>query len=159
VRGVAGGQGVAGETGLQGSTTAGIAGPTGGSGVVGKEGSVGATGNQGPAGIVGSWASYREFWFDGSQDTIRSADASKVPEIAAYLKLNPSLKIGIDTFPNLANQDLRDRRVKAVSAALVQAGVPASQITTGAFGAVAPRRDSRVEVLITTSQRLTTMQN
>jgi OOP family OmpA-OmpF porin len=109
--------------------------------------------------VVGRWTSYRDFWFERSEDGIRPSDTSKVSEIAAYMKQNPSLQIGIDTFLDPRNQDLRDRRVNAVRDALIQAGVPAEKIGTGAFGDPKPRRYARVEVLITTSPNYTTSQN
>jgi outer membrane protein OmpA-like peptidoglycan-associated protein len=108
-------------------------------------------GAQGPAGVIGRWMSYRDFWFESGEAGIWPSDTSKVSDIAAYVKQNPSLQVGIDTF-DTRNQDLRDRRVNAVRDALIQAGVPAEKIGTGAFGDPKPRRDSRVEVLITTSQ-------
>ena len=81
---------------------------------------------------------------------------SKVSEIATYMNQNPSLQVGIDgsmdprgTDPR--NQDLSDRRVEAVRSALIQAGVPAHKIQTGAFGDTQLTRDRRVEVLISTS--------
>jgi outer membrane protein OmpA-like peptidoglycan-associated protein len=112
-------------------------------------------GAQGPAGVIGQWTSYRDFWFERSEAGIRPSDTSKVADIAAYLKQNPSLQAGIDTF-DTRNQDLRDRRINAVRDALVQAGVPTEKIGTGAFGDPKPRRDSRVEVLIATSPSYTT---
>ena len=108
--------------------------------------------------MIGRWTSYRDFWFETDQDGIRTVDTTKLAEIAAYMKQNPSLKIGIDTFTDPNNQELRDRRVNAVRAALVQAGVPANRIGTGSFGAAKPRRYARVEVLITTAGTYTTSQ-
>jgi outer membrane protein OmpA-like peptidoglycan-associated protein len=71
------------------------------------------------------------------------------------MQQNPSLQVGIDgsmdprgTDPR--NQDLSDRRVGAVRDALIQAGVPAYRIQTGAFGDTRLTRDRRVEVLIIT---------
>ncbi len=108
--------------------------------------------------MVAHWTSYRDFWFESDQDAIQPLDANKLAEIAAYMKQNPSLQIGIDTFADTGNQDLRDRRVKAVRNALIQAGVPAQKIGTGSFGAAKPRRDARVEVLFATSPAYTTSQ-
>ena len=150
-QGTTGAQGVTGETGFQGSTTAGVAGPAGGSGAVGEQGATGPMGAQGPAGVIGRWMSYRDSWFESGEAGIRPTDTSKVSDIAAYMKQNPSLQVGIDTF-DTSSQDLRDRRVNAVRDALIHAGVPAEKIATGAFGDPKPRHNSRVEVLITTTQ-------
>ena len=156
--GVAGAQGVTGDTGAQGSTTVGVMGATGRPGEAGPQGPVGSTGAQGAAGIVNSWTLYRVFWFDSNADGIRSDDTKKASEIAAYVNQNPSLQIGIDTFVDANNQDLRDRRVNAVRNALVQAGVPVGKIGTGGFGAPNSRRYARVEVLLKTSSNYTASQ-
>jgi outer membrane protein OmpA-like peptidoglycan-associated protein len=79
------------------------------------------------------------------------------------MKDNPSIQLGIDgsTNPRAAewrDQDLGDRRVKAVRDALVAAGVSADRISDGAFGDVQLRRDGRVEVLIKTETRLSQSQ-
>ena len=50
------------------------------------------------------------------------------------------------------NQDLSDRRISAVRDALIQAGVPASKIQSGAYGYAKLARDRRVEVLISSSK-------
>ena len=49
------------------------------------------------------------------------------------------------------DQDLSDRRVQAVRAALIDAGVPAYKIKAGAYGDPQTRRDRRVEVLFATA--------
>ena len=45
------------------------------------------------------------------------------------------------------DQGLTDRRVEAVRASLLDAGVPANRISVGAYGDAQTRRDRRVEVL------------
>jgi outer membrane protein OmpA-like peptidoglycan-associated protein len=80
-----------------------------------------------------------------------------VADIAAHLKQNPSLQLGIDSSVNpdgasRRNLDLAKRRGNAVRDALIAAGVPASNIKSGVFGNTGQRRDRRVEVLIRTEQ-------
>ena len=135
---------------------AGVAGSTGRSGLAGVQGPAGATGAQGPAGVVDRWNSFRDIWFDFNRADLGASEMSKVSEIATYMNQNPSLRVGIDgsmdprgTDPR--NQDLSDRRVSAVRDALIQAGVPAYKIQTGAFGDAQLTRDRRVEVLISTA--------
>jgi outer membrane protein OmpA-like peptidoglycan-associated protein len=155
--GATGAQGQTGQAGAQGSTTAGVAGATGAAGGAGPHGPIGPTGPQGLAGMVDRWVSYRDFWFDTNNAVIHDADAGKVADIAAYMKKNPSLQVGIDTSSNAsgasqANIDLVNRRGLAVRNALIAAGVPASSIKTGTFGDADLRRDGRVEVLIMTDR-------
>jgi hypothetical protein len=148
--GSAGVQGATGDTGATGSTTAGVAGPTGPTGPEGVQGSTGSTGNAGVAGVVPCWVMYRAFWFEDGQSNIRDADAIMVTEIAAYLKENPSLQLGLDGGVDENAADLSTRRVNAVRDALIQAGVPADHIKIGAYGNAQRRRIGRVEVLVRT---------
>jgi outer membrane protein OmpA-like peptidoglycan-associated protein len=134
---------------------AGIAGSTGHSGTTGLQGPVGPIGAQGPVGVVDRWTSFRDFWFDFNRADLQTSEMSKVSEVAAYMKQNPSLRVGIDgsmdprgTDPR--NQDLSDRRISAVRDALIQAGVPTSKIQSGAYGDAKLARDRRVEVLVRT---------
>ncbi len=155
--GPAGAQGEIGQTGAQGSTTAGIAGAAGPAGIAGPQGPMGPTGPQGPAGMVDQWFAYREFWFEGSQTAIHDADMAKVSEIAAYVRQNPSMQLGIDgsTAQRVAdarNQDLTNSRISAVRESLIRAGVPATQISSGMYGDASLRRDGRVGVLIRSGQ-------
>jgi hypothetical protein len=159
VQGSTGVQGATGDTGLRGNTTAGVAGSTGASGTVGAQGATGLTGAQGETGVIAQWTSYRNFMFDADSDAVASSDAGKLSRIAAYIKLNPSLQLGIDTFKERSNQDLRNRRVNAVRLALINAGVPAEKIETGSFGDPLPRSNSRVEVLIATAPGYAAAQN
>jgi len=136
-----------------------MAGPRDESGLTGYAGPQGPTGEigaQGRVGVVDRWISYRDFWFQSDEAEIHKADKSKVSEIAVYMKKNPSLQLGIDgsmdprgTDPR--NQNLCDRRVKAIRDALVEAGVPTDKISIGAYGDEELRRDRRVEVLIATA--------
>ena len=105
--------------------------------------------------MVDRWISYRDFVFEYDKAEIRPSETSTVSEIAAYMKQNPSLRVGIDGTMDLRgtdprNQELSDRRVNAVRDALMQAGVSAEKISIGAFGDANLRRDRRVEVLICT---------
>jgi hypothetical protein len=156
--GLSGERGETGQSGMQGSTTAGVAGAMGTAGATGSPGPAGPIGPGGPTGVVEGWVSYRDFWFDADTAVIHNADSYKVAAIAAYMKANPSLVLGIDgsTNPRGAtprrDQDLCNRRIDAVRDSLIQAGVSANRISAGKFGEAKFRRDGRVEVLIRTSQ-------
>jgi outer membrane protein OmpA-like peptidoglycan-associated protein len=116
----------------------------------GAKGASGPTGAQGPAGIVPCWVSYRDFWFNANSDSILSSQKSVAKEVAAYVKNNPSLIIGIDGYTDPTNTDLSNDRVNTIRQALIDEGVPANRIKTGAFGDTKLRREGRVEVLIMT---------
>jgi len=102
--------------------------------------------------LISRWTWYRDFRFDSNLTTVRASDASIVSEIALYLKANPSLKVGLDGSMQPRNQELSDQRVATVRNALIEAGVPASQIQTGALGYKKHPHDGRVQVLISSSQ-------
>ena len=145
----------------------GMAGAVGATGPMGPAGPMGA---QGPAGTAGAqaaagknWASFRNFLFDFDMSAIRANETNHVSDIAAYVKQNPTARVGIDghTDPrgtDAYNQSLSERRVNTIREALVTAGVAGDKIHTGAFGESQPKcneateacwqRDRRVEVLI-----------
>jgi outer membrane protein OmpA-like peptidoglycan-associated protein len=138
--GMAGSQGSTGMTGSQGST--GMTGSQGSTGMTGSQGSAGVTGAQGPAGMAGArspaypgtnWAALREFTFDYDRTDIRSSELNQSPEIAAYVRQNPSVRLGIDGSTDLLrgtnqyNAGLSQRRIATVRDALIQAGVSAEQ--------------------------------
>jgi len=153
--GSTGAQGSTGAEGSQGRTTAGVAGATGFTGSTGAQGSTGGQGDTGVAGIVGSWTSYQDYTFAYDDARIQDSDSGKSASVAAYLKANPSLQVGIDGSPDRNGTDPRDqalgdRRIEAVRLSLLNAGVPASKIKIGAFGDPRSRRDRRVEVLFAT---------
>lgn len=105
------------------------------------------------------WTSYRALWFERGEEGVRSSNMETVSEIASYLRQNPTLHIALDTFMNPRSHDQHDRRVDAVHAALLQAGVPAERIEIGGYGDPNPRSNARVEVLITQSPRFTASRN
>ena len=125
-------------------------------------------GAQGAAGAVMHWQSFRDFLFDFDKSDVLASEVGKAPEIAAYMEANPSIQqVGIDGYAdprgtNQYNLSLSQRRVDAVRAALLEAGVPASKIQTGFFGEARLKcsesteacwqRDRRVEVFIGTAQ-------
>jgi outer membrane protein OmpA-like peptidoglycan-associated protein len=144
---------------------AGSPGPTGPSGVAGVQGPTGPVGATGPVGVVERWTSFRDILFDFDRTNIRSSETSKVSEVVAYMRQNPSLQVGLDGYANPRSTDpnaqtMRDRRVGVVRDALIQAGVPDDKIRTGAFGEgrltcndsteACQQHDRRVEVLIRT---------
>ena len=145
----------------------GFAGATGPAGPIGPMGAQGPAGPMGPqataAAEIKKWSSFNNILFDFDQSAVRSDETSKVAEIAAYLKQNPTARVGIDghTDPrgtDAYNQSLSERRVNAISEALVTAGVATGRIHTGAFGEsqlkchestdACWQSDRRVEVLI-----------
>jgi outer membrane protein OmpA-like peptidoglycan-associated protein len=145
---------------------AGGTGPMGPAGPMGPQGPAGPMGPQATAAEVKKWASFSNILFDYDKSEIRSNETSKVDEIAAYMKQNPTARVGIDghTDPrgtDAYNQSLSERRVNAVRDVLVSAGVAAGIIHTGAFGEERPKcheateacwqSDRRVEVLIGTA--------
>jgi outer membrane protein OmpA-like peptidoglycan-associated protein len=89
---------------------------------------------------AGGWSSYRDFTFSGNSDDILRADSNKPREIADYMNQNPSARVSIDG-PS-------QRYVDSVRGALVDAGVPASRIQTGAYDDSQQRVDHRVTVLV-----------
>ena len=149
---------------------AGPAGPMGPAGPAGPQGPVGLVGDAGPAGAPGvaamRWATFKDILFDFDKSNVRSIEQIEVNQIASYLPENPGFTVGIDGHADprgtdAYNQALSERRVNAIKAALMKAGVPAEKIQTGAFGESRLKctdqseecwqRDRRVEVLMGTS--------
>ena len=66
------------------------------------------------------------------------------------MKQNPSVQVGIDGFADPRgtdphNQGLSERRVNGIRDALVNAGVSAGKIHTGAFGESQPKCNASTE--------------
>ena len=155
-------------TGVQGST--GMTGVQGSTGITGIQGPVGSTGAQGAPGSSPQpgvrWTLAKEFMFDYDRSDIRYSESTKSPEVAAYMSQNPSARLGIAGYTDRQSTDqynlpLSQRRVASVRDALIQAGVPADRIETGAFGTdrfmcnpsteQCQQREGRVEVLVRAS--------
>ena len=120
-------------------------------------------GAPGPAGAPQAWTSFSDILFDFDKSNVRSSETPKVDKLVQYMKDNPSHEIGLDGYTDPRgtppyNMKLSQRRVEAVKAALVGAGVSAGRIRTGAFGETRPKctqptevcwqEDRRVEVLV-----------
>jgi len=146
----------------------GPAGPMGPAGPAGPQGqgAAASVGPQATAPEVKHWASFSNFLFDSDKSDIRPNETRKVTDIAAYMKQNPSVQVGIDGFADPRgtdqyNQTLSERRVIAIRDALVKAGVASDKIKTGAFGEQRVKchesteacwqSDRRVEVLMGTA--------
>lgn len=131
----------------------------------------GPAGPQGPAGPVGpqalavpgtQWSSFKDFLFDNDKSEIRSNEASKVTDVAAYMKQNPSVQVAIDGYSdqrgnNQYNQALSERRVNAIRDALLAAGVPGDKIKTGAFGEQRPLCNQGTEACLQSERRVEVM--
>jgi outer membrane protein OmpA-like peptidoglycan-associated protein len=159
ILGPAGPQGVAGPAGPQGPM-----GPAGGPGVAGAQGPVGPMGDAGIAGATGmKWTAFKDILFDFDKSNLRTNEQREINQIAAYLRENPNFTVGIDGHADPRgtpgyNQSLSERRVNTIKNALMQAGVPADRIQSGAFGESRLKcndkseecwqRDRRVEVLM-----------
>jgi len=156
----------AGPTGPRGDT-----GPPGPTGMTGAQGTTGRTGTQGQPGTTvrgptaseTGWISLRDIMFDYDTADIRPSEMNKISEVAAYLKQNPSIRVGIDGSTDLLsganryNVDLSKRRMANVRDALIETGVSDDRIETGRFGAkraecndsteLCSKREGRVEVM------------
>jgi outer membrane protein OmpA-like peptidoglycan-associated protein len=156
-----------------------LAGDRGPAGPAGVQGPAGATGAQGSAGPVGpqamaasdnrmvsfgtgnNSAAFKDILFDTDKSDIRSNEMSKIADIAAHVKKNAPMQVGIGGFADPRgtdqhNQGLSERRVNAIRDALVKAGVASDKIQISAFGEQKPlckestdacwQRDRRVDV-------------
>lgn len=163
--GPAGPIGMTGPQGPQGPQ--GPPGPMGNRGPGGPGGPAGAQGVAGAEGPQRAWISFADFLFDFDKSEVRNTETGKVTKLVDYMKANPGIEVGIDGHAdprgtNQYNQPLSQRRVDAIKATLVNAGIPAAKIQTGAFGKTQLKcgetteecyqRDRRVEVLVRPGQ-------
>lgn len=131
-----------------------------GSGISSKAGAqrhVGLISVGGPAGVFKEWVPYQRFGFEQEGIAIRASDMRQAADIAAYMRENPTARLGLDGSPLLQTaawrgQDLGERRIGTIRDALIKAGTPAHKIQVGAFGDPLFRRDNQVEVLLITAQ-------
>ena len=146
-------------------------GPPGPTGMTGAQGTTGLTGSQGQPGMTApgaaasgtGWISLRDIMFDYDTADIRPTEMNKISEVAAYLRQNPSIRVGIDGSTDLLsganryNVDLSKQRIANVRHALIETGVSDDRIETGRFGArraecnesteLCSKREGRVEVM------------
>lgn len=149
---------------------AGLAGPAGPAGAIGAQGPAGPIGPQAMAasenrmvsfGTGNKLAAFKDILFDTDKSDIRSNEMSKITDIAAHVKQNAPMQVGIGGYADSRgtdqhNQGLSERRVNAIRDALVKAGVANDKIQTSAFGEQKPlcnestdacwQRDRRVDV-------------
>lgn len=79
------------------------------------------------------WESFSNVTFDLDKAVIRPDERDKIKAVADYMQQNPKLELGLagHTDPQGTyehNRTLSDERTKAVTDALVQAGVPKGRI-------------------------------
>ena len=142
--------GPAGPPGRVGSVgPAGQMGPVGIQGPVGVQGPAGPPGPQGPGGargqlgVIGKWSSMENVQFETGRADIQSKCADKIAKLAAWMNENRQVAIGLDGHSDDAKANDNDptlstRRVQAVRGALIAAGIAASRISAGSFGARQP---------------------
>ena len=123
----------------------GLMGPSGPQGPAGPAGPAGAQGPSGPPGVAAvapapvvkevpkDWESFSNVTFDLDKAVIRPDERDKIKAVADYMQQNPKLELGLagHTDPQGTyehNRTLSDERTKAVTDALVQAGVPKGRI-------------------------------
>lgn len=137
----------------------GPAGPQGPAGPMGPQAMANPVGDQSQASAMNR--SFRDILFDTDKSDIRANETSKVADVAAYVKQNPTFQVGINGYAvprgtEQYNQALSQRRVNAIRDALVKAGVASDKIQSAAFGEQKPlctestdicwQRDRRVDV-------------
>jgi OOP family OmpA-OmpF porin len=103
---------------------------------MGAQGPIGSFTAQGPTGTAEGWILFKEVVFEYDQTNVPSMEMSKVSDTVDYLQQNPSVRVGIDNFTNPNNTEsvnttMAQRRVDAVRAALINAGLPADRIQKG----------------------------
>jgi outer membrane protein OmpA-like peptidoglycan-associated protein len=130
---------------------------------MGPQGATGATGTPGVAGRDFVFMTVADVQFDINRAELRVEDAQRLAALGEYLKANPSYKIELEGYADprgteKANVALSHRRVEAVKAALVTAGVDPARFMTGAYGEMTRvckdatetcfQKDRRVEVKV-----------
>jgi len=77
--------------------------------------------------------------FDTGASELRSTSQHRMDQLAGFMKRYPERHASIEGYTDnvgkaAANQSLSDRRANAVMAALIQLGVPGTQLSTQSFG-------------------------
>ena len=89
------------------------------------------------------WTAMDSVQFEAGRAEIQTRCADKIAKLAAWMAKDQSVVIGLDghAFDAAVNDNdpkLGERRVQAVRAALIAAGVSPSRIVIGQFGASSP---------------------
>jgi len=113
--------------------------------------------------VPARWTAFRDIYFDYDNADLRSAEMTKIAELASYMRQHPTVRVGIDGYTDgqgstRYDPSMSQRRAIAVRDALIQSGVPADRIDMGQFGNTRPpcneatpgclQRDARVQVLV-----------
>jgi outer membrane protein OmpA-like peptidoglycan-associated protein len=145
--GPAGPRGPAGSVGPRGP--AGSPGPAGTTGPAGQQGPAGSPGPAGPTGPTGPrgglpgtpavWTSMDNVQFESQRAEIQPKCETKIAKLAAWMKQNPTVSLGLDGHSDDARANDYDatlgaRRVQAVRGALVAAGIAPGRISDGFYG-------------------------
>lgn len=88
--------------------------------------------------------------FDTGKAELKQDGTATVKEIAAMLRANPALKLGVEGHTDnvgdaASNKKLSEARARSVMAAIVAAGIDASRLTAAGFGQEKPVADNRTE--------------
>ena len=154
VYGPEGPQGITGPPGPPGPQgVAGVQGP------IGPAGAAGAVGATGPKGADFTWTAFGDVLFDFNRATLRNEERARIAELAALLKQNPDFQVELEGYADPRGTDkynvaLSRRRVDAVRTALIEAGVPAATITTGAYGEMTLKCTDKNEACWQTERRV-----
>ena len=125
----------------------GLAGPSGPQGPSGPAGPPGPSGPQGPQGAAAvppppvvrevpkEIEAFSNVRFDLDKAEIKPEEREKIKAVAGFMQQNPKVEVGLAGHAdprgtNEHNRTLSDERTKAVSEALVEAGVPKDRIRT-----------------------------
>jgi peptidoglycan-associated lipoprotein len=119
-------------------------------GAAGPAGPAGAQGAMGPAGADAKVLVVRDVLFAYDRAEVQPDEATKIAQIAKYLKDTDGMVVMLDGHSDPRgtdkyNLDLSRRRVAAVREALVKAGVPPDRISTSASGEKRPRCTEKTE--------------
>lgn len=88
--------------------------------------------------------------FDTGKADLKQDGVATVKEIAAMMKANPTLKLGVEGHTDnvgdaASNKKLSEARARSVTSAIVAAGVDAARLSATGFGQERPVADNRTE--------------
>jgi outer membrane protein OmpA-like peptidoglycan-associated protein len=112
-----------------------------------------------PVPVTKEWPAFSNVIFDFDKADIRASEQEKIKAVADFVKQNPKFEVGLAGHADPRGGDaynvkLSDQRTKAVSEALVAAGVPKDHVRTGAFGDRARNCTENTEDCFTQNRRV-----